>query len=97
MVTHEKPDAIVVAAGAAADNSRHSGNRGTKCGKALEVLAGRKDVGQKVAVVGGGAIGCETAEYLQRIGKQVTILEMLDDIGKDVSPVEPLGRSRPVE
>lgn len=29
-------------------------------------------------------VGCETAEYLAEMGRRVTIVEMLDDIGVDV-------------
>jgi 2,4-dienoyl-CoA reductase (NADPH2) len=82
---NEKPDAVIVAAGAMPIIPDIPGIKGNNVVTALEVLEGSKDVGQNVAVVGGGAIGCETAEYLQQGGKQVTILEMLDGIGKDIS------------
>ncbi|MDD5094616.1 MAG: FAD-dependent oxidoreductase [Dehalococcoidia bacterium] len=52
---------------------------------ATEMLKGR-EVGGKVVVVGGGLIGCETAEFLAEKGKQVTIVEMLDRIGADIGP-----------
>lgn len=35
---------------------------------------------EKVAVIGGGLVGCEAALYLAQNGKKVTIIEMLDDI-----------------
>jgi NADPH-dependent 2,4-dienoyl-CoA reductase/sulfur reductase-like enzyme len=37
-----------------------------------------------VAVVGGGMIGVETAEFLAEAGKSVTLIEMLDAIASDV-------------
>jgi NADH dehydrogenase FAD-containing subunit len=40
-------------------------------------------------VVGGGVVGCETAEFLLDRGKgvtQVTVLEMLDRMANDMSP-----------
>jgi len=43
-------------------------------------------VGQKVVVIGGGMVGCETAEFLASKGKKVTIIEMLDRIGIDIGP-----------
>lgn len=50
---------------------------------APEVLQG-KETGQRVVVVGGGLIGCETAEFLKEKVKQVTIVEMLPKIGADI-------------
>jgi 2,4-dienoyl-CoA reductase (NADPH2) len=38
-------------------------------------------IGKKVVVVGGGIHGCQTAEFLVRRGRQVTILETADEIG----------------
>jgi pyruvate/2-oxoglutarate dehydrogenase complex dihydrolipoamide dehydrogenase (E3) component len=51
---------------------------------AIEALTRSKQVGQNVVIVGGGSIGCETAEFLFKMGKRVTILEMLDRIGADI-------------
>jgi 2,4-dienoyl-CoA reductase-like NADH-dependent reductase (Old Yellow Enzyme family)/thioredoxin reductase len=46
-----------------------------------EVLTGDKEVGERVVVVGGGDVGCETALHLAEAqGKKVTIVEMCDDI-----------------
>ncbi|WP_125565248.1 FAD-dependent oxidoreductase [Companilactobacillus insicii] len=47
---------------------------------ASDVLTNHDKVGQKVTVVGGGLVGCETALWLERKGKDVTIVEMSDDI-----------------
>ena len=52
----------------------------------LDVLLGKKRVGTRVIIVGGGMVGCETAEYLSQKGTQVTILEMLDKIAGDMGP-----------
>jgi len=37
-----------------------------------------------VSIIGGGIVGCETGEYLAAEGKQVTIVEMLSEIGGDI-------------
>jgi pyruvate/2-oxoglutarate dehydrogenase complex dihydrolipoamide dehydrogenase (E3) component len=50
---------------------------------AEEVLTGRVSVKRKVAIAGGGMIGCETATYLGSLSRQVTILEMLPTIAAD--------------
>ena len=42
-------------------------------------------VGQKVVIIGGGEVGCETAYYLAENGKDVTVLEMQDRLAPDAS------------
>lgn len=50
-----------------------------------EVLCCEKPIeGKKVTVIGSGATGLETAEFLCEKGNDVTIVEMLDAIGKGV-------------
>ena len=53
---------------------------------AWDVLKGR-DVGDKVIVVGGGIVGCETAECLAEKGKEVVIIEKLSDIARELEPL----------
>ena len=45
---------------------------------APEVDAGEKPCGQKVVVIGAGAVGLEAAVDLKKAGKDVTVIEMLD-------------------
>ena len=62
--------------------------RGIATGKVVtahDVLAGKVEVGQKVVVIGGGSIGCETADFLASNGKQVDIVEILGTFAKDAS------------
>lgn len=47
---------------------------------ASQVLLKEKDCGNTTVVVGGGLVGCETALWLSRHGKKVTIVEALDKI-----------------
>jgi len=42
-------------------------------------------LGDKLIVIGGGQVGCETALHLARLGKTVTILEMRDELAPDAS------------
>lgn len=56
---------------------------------AWDVLAGKVTTGRNIVVIGGGAVGCETAEFLihpqndrHPRGKRVTVIEMADDIMK---------------
>ncbi|MGU9998265.1 oxidoreductase [Latilactobacillus curvatus] len=52
------------------------------------VLMQQVPVGNKVTIIGGGLVGCETGLWLARQGKQVTIVEMTADIcgGPDKTP-----------
>jgi pyruvate/2-oxoglutarate dehydrogenase complex dihydrolipoamide dehydrogenase (E3) component len=52
--------------------------------QAKDVLTGCAFVGLKVAVLGGGMVGSETAEYLADHHCDVTVIEMLDTIAGDM-------------
>lgn len=47
---------------------------------ASEVLLGEKQVGDKVAIIGGGLVGCELALWLKEKNKDVVIIEVQSDI-----------------
>lgn len=47
---------------------------------AAEVFMGKAQIGQKVVVIGGGLVGCETALWLAEQGKQVTIVEQMEEL-----------------
>lgn len=46
--------------------------------------------GNTVTVVGGGAVGLDVVEFFAPRGAKVTIVEMMDQIGKDLDPVSKL-------
>lgn len=48
--------------------------------EACDYLTGKKEVGKRVAVIGGGLTGCEIAYDLALNGHEVTIVEMKDDL-----------------
>ena len=51
---------------------------------AEEVLQNRIKLGSKVVIIGGGMVGCETAEWIAAKGKQVSIVEQLGEIASDM-------------
>lgn len=53
---------------------------------AEDVLLGAAEVGQRVVVIGGGSVGVETAELLAAQGRDVTVVEMADQILADMNP-----------
>jgi NADPH-dependent 2,4-dienoyl-CoA reductase/sulfur reductase-like enzyme len=79
-----KPDVIIVATGATPIVPDIPGVDGKNVATAIDVLTGRREVSETVAIVGGGLVGCDTAEFLAEKGKKVTILEMLGRIGADI-------------
>jgi 2,4-dienoyl-CoA reductase (NADPH2) len=44
-------------------------------------------LGKKVAIIGGTIQGCETAEFLIKRGRSVTIVEMADKLGDGMTPI----------
>jgi len=67
-VEMEKPDVVVVATGAELSVSGIKGSNRPNVVTAWDVLSGRVDTGKEVVVIGGGAVGLETAIFLARKG-----------------------------
>jgi 2,4-dienoyl-CoA reductase-like NADH-dependent reductase (Old Yellow Enzyme family)/thioredoxin reductase len=86
-----KPDAVIIATGANPLVPKITGICNSNVVIAEDVLAGKAAVGQRVVVVGGGLVGCETAEYLVEKGKKVTIVEMLNEIAVGVGTSPKVG------
>ena len=42
---------------------------------------------KEIVIVGGGAVGLDVAEYFANRGASPTIIEMMDQIGRDLDPV----------
>ncbi|MFC1895226.1 FAD-dependent oxidoreductase [Thermodesulfobacteriota bacterium] len=62
------PDAVIVATGSAPVVPELPGIGGPKVFCAESVLERKTDLGEKIVVVGGGAVGCETAHYIAQRG-----------------------------
>lgn len=115
MIKELKPDVVLVAAGSSQLVPAIPGVDRPEVVTAWDVLLRRAEVGRTVAVLGGGAVGVETAiavaergsvsgeglrfllkheaedyETLKRLAtrgvREVTILEKLSKIGKDIGP-----------
>ncbi|MGB5822743.1 MAG: FAD-dependent oxidoreductase [Proteocatella sp.] len=71
-------DEVIIATGSNPRLLAIEGAQNVYC--AEDVLMGRKTVGDKILMIGGGLVGCETALWLKEQGKEVTIVEMQDDI-----------------
>jgi len=112
LIDREKPDHIILTTGAAPMTPPVPGIELPHVVQSWDVLSGKVYTGKNVVVVGGGAVGVETALFLAEKGtlsaealrflfvnraedpevlyemattgtKQVTVLEMMEKIGKD--------------
>ena len=78
-------DAVIVAVGAHDMKLPIPGADGANVVSSWDVLAGHAEVSGHCAVIGGGLVGTETAEYLLEKGCSVSIIEMMDKIANGES------------
>ncbi|MGH2937948.1 MAG: FAD-dependent oxidoreductase [Solirubrobacterales bacterium] len=88
-VAEQGPDAVVVAVGAEPLIPPIPGLGGKNVHDAVELMRGRPPLtsGMRLAVIGGGATGCEAAELAVAAGAEVTILELRPTIGAGIEPI----------
>ncbi|MDW7671963.1 MAG: FAD-dependent oxidoreductase [Bacillota bacterium] len=79
LINQESPDVVIVAVGSEYMQLRVGGD----LLQADDILLNRVSTGENVVVIGGGTVGCETAMKLAQDGKNVTVVEMLDDVMLD--------------
>lgn len=92
LVEREKPDVLILATGSKPAMPKIPGLEKEKVTTAIDLLLGKKKAGEKVFVLGGGLIGCETALWLAQQGKKVTIGEILKDLMIAGIPVQHMNR-----
>jgi 2,4-dienoyl-CoA reductase-like NADH-dependent reductase (Old Yellow Enzyme family)/thioredoxin reductase len=81
------PDAVILATGIMPFVPEIKGIDTSNVVLAEDVLAGKATVGQRVIIIGGELVGCETAEFLTDAGKEVTIMRKGPTIAADFSPM----------
>ncbi len=85
MVQEMKPDVLVVATGSRPVVPSIPGIDGDKVFICDEVLEGKIPEGKRIAVLGGGLIGCEIAELLAEAGKEVVVVDVISEIAKNLN------------
>ena len=78
-------DAVIVAVGAHDMMLPIPVAEGAKVVSSWDVLSGKAEVSGNCAVIGGGLVGTETAEFLLEKGCSVSIIEMMDKIANGES------------
>ncbi len=81
-----QPDIIVMATGSTPRGIDIPGIKEANAKFATEILTGKQVLGETAIVIGGGQVGLETADFLAEMGKKVTILEMMPEVGIDIPP-----------
>lgn len=84
MIEEKKPDHVIIATGALPIALRLDGEDQIHHVQANDVLTGKEKLSGYIAIIGGGLVGLEAADYLATQGCKVTVLEMKDKIGADL-------------
>lgn len=80
------PDKVIIATGAAPIIPPIKGYDRDNVHTSFEILSGEKVVKGKAAVIGGGDVGCETANFLASTGIPSVIFEMLPELNSKMEP-----------
>ncbi len=81
------PDEVIIAIGATPMELNIPGGDLEKVKNSHQVLSGEESIKGNVVVIGGGLVGLEVAEYLHDQTEKITIIEMLDQVAKDLGPI----------
>lgn len=81
------PDAVILAAGAVPNIPSFISGDSDRVVSAWDVLKGDAPTHQDVVILGGGAVGLETAHYLVEKNNRVTIVEATGVLGHDMGPI----------
>ncbi|MEM0004795.1 MAG: FAD-dependent oxidoreductase [Desulfurococcaceae archaeon] len=93
LVEELKPDVVIIATGSKPLIPKIPGIEHAVT--ADDVLLGKTQVGKTIVVIGGGLVGVETALHLAAEGRDVTIVEALPEVARDIEPVSKIALLRP--
>ncbi len=85
------PDVLVVAVGASPIKPAIPGIENSNVVMSNDISNEDISIGNKVVIMGGGLVGCESAVHLAQESRDVTIIEMMDNIAVDAN-----NRHRPI-
>lgn len=87
VVDNLRPDTAVLASGVEPLVPDIPGLDAKKAAMAEDVLRGRAKVGDRVVIIGGELVGCETADFLSEQGKKVTVTRRGDRMASGMMPL----------
>ncbi|MEK5442535.1 oxidoreductase [Fredinandcohnia sp. FSL W7-1320] len=74
VIREQKPDVVIVAAGAIPLTFSLEGDQSIQVVQAIDAFNKRGKIGQRVAVLGAGLVGCEAALHFAKQGKEVHLI-----------------------
>lgn len=84
LIDEVKPDEVILAIGSEPIMPNIPGIGLPHVTNSHDILAGRATASGNVVVVGGGLVGLEVAEHLAEGNNSITVVEMLDEVAKDL-------------
>lgn len=82
-IENGKPDTVVIATGSEPLVPPIEGSKLPFVYTAVDALLGKHEINGNIAIIGGGQVGGETANFFATHGNSVTIIEMMPEILKD--------------
>ncbi len=84
-MVEDRYDAVIAAVGAQPVIPPIPGAKGENVTVATDAIMHSEKIGQNVVVIGGGEVGVETGMFLAQQGKNVTVIEMRDQLAADTT------------
>jgi len=91
-INDKNPDVVVIASGSTSRTLNLPGIDKSSVCTAEDLLSSKKNAGRKVVMIGGGLVGCETALWLAKQGKEVVIVEALPEMLNSGKPIPHMNR-----
>lgn len=87
LLEQENFDELLICVGAESAIPPIPGVEGSQVMTALEAYSRCRELGDRVAIIGGGDVGAETGIFLAQKGKEVTVIEQRRLIAADATPI----------
>lgn len=84
-MVEDKYDAVIAAVGAQPVVPPIPGANGANVTVATDAIMHSEKIGDQVVIIGGGEVGVETGMFLAQQGKDVTVIEMRDELAADTT------------